>query len=147
MASTIPAVIDELVARARLALPAVQVLDGQPTTDTEPDVIAIGFTGSPGEAAVEATEDRAQLSVSPDRERYDVTCLASAWRGDDDAPAVRLRAFELLETVRAELQRDSTLGGLVLSARLAVVAFAQEQTSQGAVATIRFAVRVDAFAR
>ncbi|MEV7908513.1 hypothetical protein [Streptomyces anulatus] len=147
MASTIPAVLDELLARARLALPGVQVLDGQPTTDTEPDVIAIGFTGAPGEPVVEATEERAQLAASPDRERYDVTCLASAWIGDDDARKARDRAFELLETFRAELQRDSTLGGLVLSARLAVISFAPEQTSQGAVATIRFAVRIDAFAR
>lgn len=147
MASTIPAVLDELLARARLALPGVQVLDGQPTTDTEPDVLAIGFTGSPGEPVVEATEERAQLAASPDRERYDVTGLASSWIGDDDAKKARDRAFELLETFAAEIRRDSTLGGLVLSARLAVIAFAPEQTSQGAVATVRFSVRIDAFTR
>ncbi|WP_433415034.1 hypothetical protein ACQP1V_36265 [Microtetraspora malaysiensis] len=145
--STIPNVLDDLLQRTRLALPGVQVLDGQPVTDTEPDVVAIGFTGSPGEAAVDATEDRAQLTTSPDRERYGITCLASSWRGDTDARAVRDRVFELLAALRGELQRDPTLGGLVLSARMAVVAFAQEQTTAGPVATAQFEIRIDAFAR
>lgn len=147
MASTIPAVLDALVAIARLALPTnVQVLDGQPTVDTEPDVVAIGFTGNQGEPVVEAVEDRAQLGSGPDRERYDVLCLASSWRGDDDARAVRDRVFGFIEAIRDELRRDPKLGGRALSARLAVLSFAPEQTTQGAVATVLFRIRIDAFA-
>ncbi|MEV8636517.1 hypothetical protein AB0395_33205 [Streptosporangium sp. NPDC051023] len=145
--STVPAVLDALVAAARQVLPNVQVLDGQPVTSTEPDVIAVGFTGIPGEAAVQATEERAQMGIAPDRERYDITCLASALRGETDAQAVRLRAFELLEAIRSELRRDPTLGGLVMSARLAVLSLTAQQTSAGAEATVQFIVRIDAFTR
>ncbi len=146
MASTIPAVLDTLLVSWAVALPGVQVVDGQPLAP-EPDVVCVGFTGLPGEPAVEATEDRAQLTASPDRERYDVTCVASALRGETDAQAVRVRAFELVEAVRADLQRDPTLGGLVMSARLSVLSLAAQQTTAGAEATVQFQVRIDAFAR
>lgn len=146
--STVPAVLDELVRRARLALPGVQVLDGGPHRDTEPDVVAIGFTGTPGEAVVEDTRSREQLSADPDRERYEITSLASSWRGAEvDAKAVRDRAYGLVDTLNAELMRDSTLGGLVLRVRLSTVEFAPEQTSRGAVATVRFVIAVDAYTR
>ncbi|WP_433225603.1 hypothetical protein [Actinomadura formosensis] len=146
--STVPAVLDALVARARAALPEVQVLDGGPHRDTDPDVVAIGFTGDPGEAAVEDTRTREQLATSPDRERYEITSLASSWRGEEhDAKAVRDRVYEMLDALAAELERDQRLGGLVNRARLSSGAFAQEQTNKGAVATVRFVVSVDAFTR
>ena len=58
--STVPAVLDALVALARAVLTPerVQVLDGGPHRDTEPDVVAIGFTGDPGEACVTDTRTR-----------------------------------------------------------------------------------------
>lgn len=146
MASTIPAVLDALVASWTVALPDVQVVDGQPLT-SEPDIVCVGFTGIPGEPSVEATEDRGQLAATPDRERYDITCLASALRGETDAQAVRRRAFEMVEAIRADLQRDPTLGGVVMSARLAVLSLMGQQTADGAEATVTFTVRIDAFAR
>lgn len=146
MASTIPAVLDHLLASWALALPGVQVVDGQPLAP-EPDVVCVGFTGDPGEPAVEATEDRGQLAPGADRERYDITCLASSLKGGTDARAVRVRAFELVEAIRADLQRDLRLGGLVMSARLAVLSLTAYQSPDGAVATVQFAVRIDAFAR
>lgn len=146
--STVPAVLDELVRRARLVLPEAQVLDGGPHRDTEPDVIAIGFTGEPGEVAVEDTRTREQLDVSPDRERYDITCLASSWKGNEHDPkAVRDRVYEMLDTLAAELERDQRLGGLVNRVRLSVLELAPEQTNRGAVATVRFVINVDAFTR
>lgn len=146
--STVPAVLDELVARTRLVLPEVQVLDGGPHRDTEPDVVCIGFRVPAGAAAVEDTRTREQLAASPDRERYEITCLASSWRGSEhDAKAVRDRVYEMLDVIAAELERDQRLGGLVNRARLSTVAFAPEQTTKGAVATVSFVVDVDAFSR
>lgn len=146
--STVPAVLDELVARARIALPGVQVLDGGPHRDTEDDVVAIGFRVPAGAAAVEDTRTREQLASSPDRERYEISCLASSWRGSEhDAKAVRDRVYEMIDALAAELERDPRLGGLVMRARLSTGMLAQEQTTKGAVATVAFVVAVDAFAR
>lgn len=145
--STVPAVLDELVARWRLALPEVQVLDGGPHRDTEDDVICVGFQVPPGAPSVEDTRTRQQLASSPDREQYEITCLASSWRGEEhDAKAVRDRVYEMLDVLAAELERDPRLGGLVMRARLSAAALAQEQTNKGATATVRFVISVDAFA-
>lgn len=146
MASTIPAVLDALLESWAVALPGVQLVEGQPLAP-EPDIICVAFTGLPGEPSIEATEDRAQMATSPDRERYDIACVASAQRGETDARAVRIRAFELVEAIRDDLRRDPTLSGLVLSARLAVMSLAASQTSAGAECTALVRVRIDAFAR
>lgn len=147
--STVPAVLDYLVGAVRFALPDVEVVDGQPVRDVERDVVLIGFTGNPGEAAVTDTRTREQMSASPDRERYEVTCLASSWPGgdtdDQSVKAARDRAYELVDAVNAEIVRDQTLGGRVLRARLMSDLFAQAQTSQGPVATVRFVIEVTAF--
>lgn len=148
MGSTIPAVVDDLLRRFGLALPGVQIVDGQPLPDTvEPDTVMVAFTGLPAEESISSTADRAQLAASPDRERYDVACVASSLRGEKEPQPRRVRVFEMLATLRGELQRDPTLGGLVLSARMAVLGFTQYQSEDGAVATVQFAVRIDAFAR
>lgn len=142
--STVPAAIDALVAAIAAALPGVQVVDGQPIA-TEDDVIAVAFTGLPGEAGVEMRRAQADLSYGSDQESYDIVCLASAWTGGTDPKKVRDRAYELIEAVAAEVARDRTLGGTVAQAGLSTDSFAQEQTTKGAVATVRFVVHVEAF--
>lgn len=150
--STIPAVLDALVALAETAWPDVQVLDGGPTTQINADVIAIGYSGSTTEPDVRSTMTREQLDMQPDLERYDVMCMVSAWRGDaydadgkPDARTTRLRAFELLTGLRAQLASDSRLGGAVMMAHLTTLDMIADQTADGPVATIRFAVHIDAF--
>lgn len=154
--STVPQVLDELVVRAGLAVesmtlpgrPPVQVLDGGPHKDTEDEVIAIGFTGISGEAAVENTLTVEQMSAEPNRERYDVTCLASSWLGNQvDPKTVRDRLYALLDAVAAEIGRDQTLNRLLMRARVSSQLFAQQQTEKGAVATVRFVVSCDGYTR
>ena len=145
--STIPACQDALVAAVRAALPGMQVIDGQPVEELQPDVVCIGFTGQPGEAAVTSTLTREVYARSPDREQYDISCLASSWRGDVDPKVVRDRAFELLDAVAGALADDQTLGGAVLRARLSAGSVIPEQTTDGATCTIGFTVHVDAFSR
>jgi hypothetical protein len=144
--STVPVAIDRLVAMAALALPGTDIIDGQPIV-TEGDFVAIAFTGIPGEEAVETARTTEQMGAQPDREIYDVTCLASSWDGGGDPKLVRDQAYALVDAFANGLKADHTLGGLAMRARLSTVALAQEQTEQGAAATVRFIVRVDAFTR
>jgi hypothetical protein len=143
--SSIPAVLDYLVAGISAHLPDVQVEDGQPI-ETEPDLICIGFTGTPGEVAVVNTLSQQGLARDPSREAYEITNLASAWDGGTDAKAVRDRCFALLGEVAAFLASDPMLGGLVMQARLSTQALAPEQTTKGATATVQFVIAIDAFA-
>lgn len=152
--STVPAAIDALTELARDALATagldgspVQVVDGQPRTQTEDDVIAIGFTGDPGEASVESTRTTEQITTSPDREAYEIVCLASSWRGDEDPKVTRDRVYEFINAINARLMADQTLGRMVTRCRLRSEALAQEQTDKGPVATVRFVVSVDAYTR
>lgn len=146
MTSTVPGVLDALVALWGQALPDVQVADGEPVAVAD-DVIVVAFTGVPDEPAVTSTRTREQLAAQPDRESYDVTCLASSWSGVTEFKPVRDRAYELLGSAAAALAADPTLGGRVMQARLSTEDLIQSQTDKGAVVTVRFNVHVDAFTR
>jgi len=145
--STVPAVLDAIVAAVRAALPGVEVWDGQPVKQTEDDVICIAFTGEPDEAAVNSTISLEQMARDPARESYNITCLTSSWKGEADPKAVRDRAYELVDGVATALATDQTLAGLVMRAMLSTQAFAQAQTDRGAVATVQFVIHVDAYTR
>lgn len=152
--STIPAVLDALVQRWTLALPDVQVSDGQPL-DHADDMVMVGFTGQPGEEAINSERTVEQMAADPTREQYTIACVVSSWLGaEEDTKAVRSRVFSMLDTMAAELARDPRLGELVLSARISVAGYTQYQTlpaeedSAGGVSgDIRVVVRVDAFTR
>lgn len=146
MISTVPAVLDALVARWAAALPDVQVSDGQPVV-TQDDLIAVGFHDVPGEPAVNSTRTREQLASMPDRESYDVSCIASTFTGGTEFKPIRDRVYELVDAAATVLVEDRTLGGVVMLAQLTSDDLIQEQTEQGAVATVRFVVHVDAFTR
>lgn len=148
--STIPACLDALVAAARRALPGpdVQVTDGQPVDDISDDIMCIGFTGDPDDVAVQSTRTQRQGTPDPDRESYDITCLASSWAGQEHDPKpVRDRAYGLVNALAAELASDPTLGRAVGRCRISTDSFAQGQTDRGAVAVVRFVVHVEAFTR
>ncbi len=145
--STVPAVLTALVTSARAALPPeVVVFDGQPDRDAPDECVVIGFTGNALEAAVEDTRSVEEITRARDRERYQVTNLATSWLGEDqDMEAVRVRAFGFVDRIAAALAADPTLGGACMQARVSVTGLAQMQTAQGAVATVMFTVSVDAF--
>lgn len=129
-------------------MPDVQVTDGQPIPpeDHAPELLCIGFSGTLGEPAVENVRNRQQVATQPDRETYEVTCIASSWRGNDmDPQMVRDAAFGIIDLLATLLAKDHTLGGLVMRSRLMTDVMAQEQTADGAVCTIRFVVQLDAF--
>jgi hypothetical protein len=148
--STIPAVIDALVQNLTVVLTPceVQVVDGQPVGDLSPDIVCVGFSSIPGEPVVENTLTPAVMARTPDLEAYDITCLASSWKGAQTvAKVVRDRAFELVGAVSAELARDPTLGRVAMRSWLSAEHVAPEQTTEGATCTVRFVIHVEAFAR
>lgn len=114
--SAVPDALDALVAMGRRALPRVQVVDGPPTVDIVGDVIAVGITPN-DPADVEAVEDIRGLAVVG--ESFTVACVARSWSGNDSVKAQRDRTYALLAPVKAALQADPTLGGVVLRARFA----------------------------
>lgn len=141
--STVPAVLDALVALTARVAPGVQVIDSQPL-EVEQDFIAIGFDED-GADAVEVVQTTGQLKGPRDREQYNVACLISAWSGDTDPKPVRDRAFELAGLLNGGLKADPRLGGLVMNVRLSLTALSQTQDEKGATATLRVSLRVDAF--
>jgi hypothetical protein len=144
--STVPACLDALVAAAKRALTGVQVVDGQPYDDIDDDLVMIAFTGDPGDQAVTVNRSQQQPTTSPDRESYDVTCLAASWGGHETDPVpVRNKAYSFVNAIAAELAKDTTLGGVIGRSRISTDAFAQAQTERGACAVVRFVVHVDAF--
>lgn len=144
--STIPAVLAALVAATRAALPELTVFDGQPDRDVPDECVVIAFTGDGREAAVEDTRSVEEMTRERDRERYEITNLATSWLGSEqDMAAVRLRAFSFVDAVARSLAADQTLGGACMRARVSVAGLSQMQTENGAVATVMWTVAVDAF--
>lgn len=143
--STVPSVLDALVALWSATLPDVQVVDGQPL-DLEDDVICVGFSGAAGEVAVTDTRTQEQMASSPDREQYDVTNMFSSWRGaESNAKAVRDGVYALVSVAAAEIARDQRLGGLVMRASVSSGSFTQYQSTDGATAIVQVTVSIDAF--
>lgn len=140
--STVPAVIDALVALASQALPGWQVTDGQPLQE-EADVCAIAY--DPEERGVVATQAPGGLSVASQAESYDVNSLLSSWAGDVDVRGARVRAYAALDALAAALAADLTLGGAASRALLVRSSLEQDATASGSVATVRFTVHIEAW--
>lgn len=140
--STIPAAIDALLAVFGTALPDVQVIDGDPVVDLEPDYVVVGYSADRG--SVDAEASRASLDSLDETETYEVSVLISSERGDEEMKPVRDRCFEIRRAMRTALAEDPTLGGLVLSARIIVVNFDQAQNKRGAVAEAQLIVLIEA---
>ena len=142
--STIPAALDGILAglRAAAALTGVTIFDGQPTTDDDPDFIAIGFGDDLG-AAVVGQQKPAALGNLRREETYEINCEVSSWLGDAVMKTVRDRAFTNLAAIENVVRNDGTLAGTVtfgdFGRSFQVI---QVQTVQGAVCSIRFTINV-----
>jgi len=144
--STVPAVIDALVALCQAALPGVQVCDGQPIAPQR-EFLAVGFTGEPGEPVVEVTLTQEQATIDPDHEAYEVTCYAYTLRGDTNMKRARDRVYQMVGAVAGRITEDPTLDGRAARARLSTGSLTEQQTPDGAEASLRFVVAVDAWSR
>jgi hypothetical protein len=146
--SSIPAVLDALVALTRQVLPDAQVFDGPPTEEMQGDLVMVGFAIPAGTPAVTDARTRQQYASSPDTESYDVANLVCAWPGGDtDLKTARDRAFAMVNALGAGLADDPMLGGLVKRARISADSYIPEQTTNGASVTVPVTVHIDANTR
>jgi hypothetical protein len=141
-ASTVPAALAALVVLARAALPDWQVTDGPPLQD-EADLCAIGY--DPDQGAVTVQQTPASYSATTQAESYDVNCTLQSWTGDPDVSGARARAYVGLDAVAAALTADVSLSGAVSQALLAGSSLDQDVTTNGAVATLRFTIHIEAW--
>lgn len=141
--SSIPAAIDGLLGllRASSALRNVEIIDGEPTTNTPKEFIAVAFAEDGGEV-VSGQQAPATLGNLRRSESFDIACFVSAWNGGTVMKTVRDRAFALYAAVEDAVRTGGTLGGSVIFADISQESFAQYQTEQGAVADISFTVAV-----
>lgn len=147
--STVPLVLTALVALTRDVLPdTVDLFDGQPDRDVADETVVIGFTGNAMDAAVEDTRSVEEITRDRDRERYEITCLATSWLGEDYAmEEVRARVFTFVDGISSRIAADHTMGGVCGKSRVSTTAVAQAQTDTGPVVTVMFTIFVDAFTR
>ena len=107
--------------------------------------MTVGYAGEMTPSAVEGTLVAEGLAVTPSREQYTIQCVITVTRMNTDIVAARTRAYELLGCVGQVLVLNHTLGGLVMSARIAAVTLTQSQGTSGAGAAVMFGVEVDAY--
>ena len=141
--SSIPAAIDGLLGllRASADLRGVEIIDGEPTTNTPKEFIAVAFAEDGGEV-VSGMQVVATIGNLRRSETFDISCFVSAWTGSTATKVVRDRAFDLYAAVENAVRAGGTLGGSVIFADISQESFAQYQTDQGAVADIAFTVAV-----
>lgn len=128
------------ILKASSGLRGVDIIDGQPTTNTPKDYVAVGYAESG--AAISGGQEPATLGNLRRSETYDIACQVSAWNGNTDMATVRDRAFTLFGSVETAVRNDATLDGAVIFADIGTIDVSQYQTEQGAVVDIDFTVAV-----
>ncbi len=143
--STVPAVLDALIAACRAAvapsaLASVQIHDGPPIGDLEPDYVAVGWTQiTPSWQA----SDTLEYFGGGGGERYGVPVMIRSWSGEVDIKARRDRAFALADAI-ADLASALTADGANVVASLTVAAYQPSKTAEGAEVVLSATVSVEA---
>lgn len=145
MISSIASAIDSLISlvdsEVRATDPDVDVLDGPDVDDVGRDVIAIGISGED----FNTDADVIHAGLGTHRETYDLICMVRSWSGDSELAPRRLRAFQLFHIVSRVVRSNPQLNGTVAHARISSVTYAPARLPEGAVASVTFRVRIDAF--
>lgn len=141
--SVVPGAIDALVARlaARPGLAGVQIFDGPEAKFPEQDFIAVGL--SPEDLETPATRQPAGPATTS--ESAEITCAIRSWDGTTDIRSRRLRAYQLLDEIRSEIDGDNTLGGAVDQAELTGSTYMPAQGKRGVVVDVVLTVQVTRF--
>lgn len=146
--SAVPAAIDALLTLCRTSpsLADVAISDGPVTTDlSEPDRLFIGWAPEDTTAAT-SVQDFASAGARRRDEDFAILGYVESRSGDTDLQARRTRVYQVLAAIETLLratdaQPDApTLNQTVLWAHLTDTALSQPQTSDGALAGIRFTV-------
>lgn len=143
--SAFPAAINNLFRIVRVQFnvtqPLVDVLDGPSTEDIGQDIVGIGIAAD--DASMDS--DLTTAGLYTDLETFDVVNMVRSWNGDNDLQGRRARAFELFQEVATIIKSNPTLDGAVTRARINSVSYTPARLPEGAVATVTFRVRIEAF--
>ncbi len=123
------------------AHPDVDVLDGPSIDDIGQDVVAIGISAE--DLSMDSSFETAGLRT--DRETFDLVCLVRSWNGDADLAPRRARAFELFRSIGEIVKTNPRLDNTVARARIAGISYTPARLPEGAVASLTFRVRIEAF--
>lgn len=146
--SRVPAAMAALldILTAAPALSAVRVSDGPPAVNlTERDVIYVGVQPDGGSAASSVQDFNAAGARTRD-EDFVISGYIESRSGDKDMSLRRVRVYEILAAVEDALRATNaapaapTLNGTVLWAHLTAADLSQQQTSDGPLAGLTFAV-------
>jgi hypothetical protein len=147
--SAVPGTITALleILRASTSLDGVDVIDGPPVDDVATsDFLAVGWTGSDEQQAVESVQDFNAAGARTRNEDFTIASVIDVWSGDDGFAAVRDRAFGILAVVEQELRATNTapdaptLNGAVMWAHVTRTQLRQYFTDQGARVALGFTV-------
>lgn len=142
--STVPTVMQALVATVEAALPDVQVINGQPLNNLEQDFVAVGWNFEQPAINIALTAGD-YPSLRGRRERYDVACMVVSWRGNADAAQVVLqRCADLYAAIQDALVAAPNLSG-VAAITVNGGGYTPAQTDKGPIGTLHFTVTVDAW--
>jgi hypothetical protein len=145
-ATSVPAVLAALVGLCQnapdIGAAGVQVIDGQPLVEQDPDVVVVGW--SPVRPTTEITQSRQNAAATRDQETYDLPVLCGSERGDPDMSLVRARVEELVNAFNTALVADRRLGGACLMAQISAVTWEQAAVEGGVAATAEVLVTVTA---
>ncbi len=139
--STVPAVIDAVLAAVRAALPAVQVWDGPPVGDEADDRVVIGWGRNRASTTV-TRDDETFEPLTGITERYAIPGCAISYSGDPDLKPRRDRAYELAEAIADAVAVDGTIAALNATASLTTGNLTQEKAGTGVQAIVDFTVYV-----
>lgn len=123
--------------------PDVDVLFGPSIDDIGQDIVAIGIAAD--DASMDSSLEIAGLQT--DRETFDLVNMVRSWNGDPELEGRVTRAFELFEEVAALITADPRLNKTVARARITNISYLPSRLPEGAVATVTFRVRIEAFTR
>jgi hypothetical protein len=139
--STVPAAITALATTLRTGLAPVSVRDGATVTDSGAlEAVSVAFQTEDQDAVEMAFEP---YTTAADLEEYTINCAVHVLAGRD-LPGARARVFVLFNQAGTLIKADRMLGGAVMRAWISSGSLLTQQTDNGPVATIPFAVTCQA---
>jgi hypothetical protein len=139
--STVPAAITALAATLRTGMAPVSVRDGATVTDSGAlEAVSVAYQ-TEDQDAVEMAFD--PYTTAADLEEYTINCAVHVLAGRD-LPGARARVFVLFGQVGTLIKADRMLGGAVMRAWISSGSLLTQQTDNGPVASLPFAVTCQA---
>lgn len=121
--------------------PQVQVLDGPTVDDIGQNIVAVGITGE--DFHVESNLLNAGLMTN--QETFELWSMVRSWTGDEDMALRRARAFGIFDVISDLVKEYPDLNGTVARAQIDRVDYLPSRLPEGAVASVNFRLRIDAF--